>query len=60
VEKYRTQVRLLAKDTSQEKLTQVRRSGEYRKAHQAVDDFVAKVDRHNAQLVCSQPTAASK
>jgi hypothetical protein len=59
-QKYWTQVKALSKDASKEQLAAVRRSEEYRKAHQAVDDFVAKVDSHNAQLLCGQPVAASK
>jgi hypothetical protein len=58
--KYWTQVKLITKDTSKEQLAAVRRSDEYRKAHQAVDDFVAKVDAHNARLVCGQHVTASK
>jgi hypothetical protein len=58
--KYWTQVKLATKDTSKEQLAAVRRSDEYRKAHQAVDDFVAKVDPHNARLVCGQPVTAGK
>lgn len=58
--KYWAQVKLITKDASKEQLAAVRRSDEYRKAHQAVDDFVAKVDSHNAPLVCGQPVTASK
>ena len=60
VEKYRTHVKALSKDASREKLAEVRRSREYSKAHQSVDDFVAKVDQHNARRVCSKPVAATK
>ena len=57
---YWTQVKSLSKDTSKEKLAAVRRSDEYRRAHQSVDDFVAKVDKHNARLVCSKAPVTSK
>jgi hypothetical protein len=59
-QKYWTQVKALSKDASKEQLAAARRSEEYLKAHQAVDDFVAKVDQHNAKLVCSQPVPAGK
>lgn len=58
--KYWAQVKLITKDASKEQLAAVRRSDEYRKAHQALDDFVAKVDSHNARLVCGQPVTAGK
>ena len=58
--KYWTQVKLITKETNKEQLAAVRRSDEYRKAHQGVDDFVAKVDSNNARLVCAQPVTASK
>ena len=35
----------------------VRRSDAYRKAYEAVSDFVAKVDAHNAARPCSQALA---
>src|SRR5689334_4727645 len=44
-QKYWTQVKTLSKDASKERLAAARRSPEYLKAHQAVDDFVAKVDQ---------------
>lgn len=55
-----TQVKALSKDASKEQLSAARRSEEYLKAHQAVDDFVAKVDQHNTKLVCSQHVPARK
>lgn len=54
-EKFRQQVDTLSKDVSAQKLAEVRQSDAYRNAHKAVDDFAAKVDPHNAKLVCSNP-----
>jgi hypothetical protein len=54
-EKFRQQVDTLSKDVSAQKLAEVRQSDGYRNAHKAVDDFAAKVDPHNAKLVCANP-----
>jgi hypothetical protein len=59
-QKYWTQVKEVSKNASKEQLAAARRSEEYRKAHQAVDDFVAKVDQHNVKLVCSQDAPSGK
>ena len=59
-QKYWAQVKALSKDASKEQLAAARRSEEYLKAHQAVDDFVAKVDKHNTKLVCAHPVSAPK
>jgi hypothetical protein len=59
-EKYRQQVATLSQNASAERLAEVRKSDAYRNAHQAVDDFVTKVDPHNAQRVCSNPDGKTK
>ena len=53
-------VRELTKGTSPQLLARLRRSEEYRKAQQAVQDFLAKVDPHNAERVCSRSAGAHK
>jgi hypothetical protein len=58
--KYQAQAKLLARGASDEALAKVRSSDEYQKAHDSVDDFVSKVDPHNAQRACSESLAANK
>ena len=58
--KPRDQVRELTRGASEQLLARLRRSEEYRKAQQAVQDFVAKVDPHNAERVCSRSAGAHK
>jgi hypothetical protein len=57
---YRDKVKLVAKGASDEVLAKVRKSDEYQKAHQSVDDFVGKVDEHNVGKVCTHALARSK
>ena len=55
--KLREKVKRLASDASEEGLAAIRRSDEYRKAYDAVGEFVAKIDEHNAKRVCSESPA---
>jgi hypothetical protein len=59
-DKYRQQVKMLVQGASEQTLTQVRGSEEYRKARASMEDFVGKVDEHNAKRVCSEAVAPSK
>lgn len=56
--KVRARLKDLVKGASSETLTQARKGDEYRKARNAMEDFVAKVDPHNASRACSGPVAA--
>ena len=47
-------VALLSEGASEKALEQIRMSDEYQKARDTVDDFVTKVDAHNAKRVCSE------
>jgi hypothetical protein len=58
--KYQERVKRVAQGASAATLAKVRNSDEYRKAHASVDDFVGKVDEHNAKVVCSESVAQSK
>jgi len=51
---YREQVKLLLKGTSEDVLTKLRKSNEYKLAHGQVVEFLAKVDDHNAKKVCAR------
>jgi hypothetical protein len=54
------EVKELTQGASEQLLARLRRSEEYLKAQQAVQDFVAKVDPHNARRVCSRSVGAHK
>jgi hypothetical protein len=58
--KYLERVKLVTQGASDEVLAKVRKSDEYQHAHQSVDDFVLKVDEHNAMKVCSESLAQNK
>jgi hypothetical protein len=57
---YQERIRLLANGASEEQLARLRQSDEYQKAHASVDDFVAKVDEHNARKVCAESPQRNK
>ncbi len=50
----------LLKGASKESIAEARQSQEYQKARRSEEDFLAKVDEHNATHVCSQHVAAAK
>ena len=56
--KYQETVKQLVQGTSDEALSKVRSSDDYQRARASVDDFVSKVDEHNAKRVCSNGLAA--
>jgi hypothetical protein len=56
--KLRERIKELVGDASEQQLTEVRHSDEYRKAYDSVVDFVGKVDEHNAKRVCSETPGA--
>jgi len=58
--KLREQVKQLAQGASEQQLTEVRNSNEYREAYDSVVDVVAKVDEHNAKRVCSETPVEHK
>jgi hypothetical protein len=60
VDRFQQQVEMLSKNVSAQRLAEVRQSDAYRNAHKAVDDFTAKVDPHNARLVCAKPDGKTK
>ncbi len=57
---YRGKIRQLIQGASDEVLARVRASDEYQHAHQSMEDFVSKVDEHNAKRVCSNGLAARR
>jgi hypothetical protein len=57
---YQDEVKRLTEGASKQLLAQVRASGEYRKARESIDDFVGRVDEHNAGRVCHQTVARNK
>lgn len=58
--KYQERVKLLVQGASEETLAEVRKSDEYRQAHDSVADLVGKVDEHNAKRACSESLAENK
>jgi hypothetical protein len=58
--KYLERVKRVTQGASDEVLAKVRKSDEYQQAHQSVDDFVGKVDEHNAMKVCSESLTHNK
>jgi hypothetical protein len=58
--KYQERVKLVAQGASEKALDEVRKSGEYQQARASMDDFLAKVDEHNAKKVCSEAVAVPK
>jgi hypothetical protein len=50
--KYRERIKLLVQGASDATLVQVRNSDAYLKARESMDDFISKVDEHNAKRVC--------
>jgi hypothetical protein len=57
---YQEKIRQLIQGASVEVLAKVRSSEEYQRARQSMDDFVSKVDEHNAKRVCSNGLAAHR
>jgi hypothetical protein len=53
-DKYRRQVRMLTQGASETALAEVRSSEAYQTAHASMEEFVSKVDEHNAKKVCSE------
>ena len=60
VDEHRSEVRALLKNANPADVAQVRRGDEYRKTRTSVNSFLAKVDPHNAHVVCAKPTVAGK
>ncbi len=58
--KYQARVQLVTQGASDETLARVRQAGEYQQARDSVDEFVAKIDEHNAMKVCSESLVARK
>lgn len=58
--KYQERLKLVSHGASDEVIAKVRQSDEYQQAHQSVDDFVSKVDEHNAMKVCTNALAQNK
>ena len=50
--KYRARIKVLVQGASDDTLAKVRNSDAYLKARQSMDDFISKVDEHNAKRVC--------
>jgi hypothetical protein len=58
--KYRERVKLLVEGASDATLVAVRNSDAYLKARESMDDFISKVDEHNAKRVCVNGLAAHR
>ena len=58
--KLREKIKLLAPHVSEQALARIRKSDEYRKAYVSMDEFVAKIDEHNAKRACSGSLAARR
>lgn len=58
IPRYEAQVRRLSQGVSADALAKARQSDGYQKARRSVEDFVAKVDEHNAARVCTNGLAA--
>lgn len=56
----RTLIGQLVQGVTEQQLSEVRESDEYRKAYDSVSDFVGKVDPHNAKRICSESMADSR
>lgn len=56
--KYRDRIKALVKGVSNDSLAKVRGSDAYRNARASMDDFVSKIDDHNAKRMCSNGLAA--
>ena len=50
---YRERLKVLTQGASEAALARLRDSDVYRKARESLDDFVGKVDEHNAKRVCT-------
>jgi hypothetical protein len=59
-EKFQFQLARLTQGASPKTLTDVRASDDYRRARAAEEDFVSKVDAHNAKRICARSLAAKK
>jgi hypothetical protein len=53
-------VKQMLNGQSDQALADLRGSDEYKLGHDSVDDFVAKVDEHNAKKVCANSLAEGK
>lgn len=53
----RTIIEQLVRGVSPQQLSEVRESDEYRKAYEAVVEFVGKIDPHNTRRVCDESVA---
>jgi hypothetical protein len=60
VSKYQDSIQLITKGASDDTLAKVRKSDAYLQAHASVDEFLAKVDEHNAPKVCARSLAQSQ
>jgi hypothetical protein len=60
VAKYQHSIQTITRGASDETLAKVRKSDAYLQAHASVDEFLAKVDEHNAPKVCSRSLAQSQ
>jgi hypothetical protein len=57
---YQKQVKRLTQGAGNQSLAQVRASVEYHRARESIDEFVGKVDEHNASRVCHETVAQNK
>jgi hypothetical protein len=55
--KYQARVKRLVQGASKEALAKLRRSTEYRQAHDSEAEFIGKVDQHNVSRACSESPA---
>jgi hypothetical protein len=57
---YKQKIRQLVQGASEETLSRVRASGAYQQARASMEDFVTRVDEHNAKRMCTNGLAARR
>jgi hypothetical protein len=59
-ERYRQQFKLMVKGATEEALTKVRSTDDYKEARAAAEDSLSKLDENTAKQTCSQSAAPAK
>jgi hypothetical protein len=58
--KLQAKIKELVKGLSEQQVAQLRQSTEYQSAYSSMEEFVGKVDEHNAKQVCSESAPQQK
>jgi hypothetical protein len=58
--KLQAKIKELVKGLSEQQVAQLRQSTEYQSAYSSMEEFVGKVDEHNAKQVCSESASQQK